>query len=81
MSTALWMNIPLMVLAFGLMAGIPLWMVLRRHDWHGKHGSPQRTGLPGAPPGSRPGLHGAPSPVRRLRRSPLHAPADRRANG
>lgn len=36
MSAALWMNIPLMVLAFGLMAGIPLWMVLRRHDWHGK---------------------------------------------
>lgn len=36
MSTALWMNIPLMVLAFGLMVGIPLWMVLRRPDWHGK---------------------------------------------
>jgi hypothetical protein len=36
MSTALWMNIPLMVLAFGLVAGIPLWMVLRRTDWHGK---------------------------------------------
>jgi hypothetical protein len=36
MSTALWMNIPLMVLAFGLMAGIPLWLVLRRADWHGK---------------------------------------------
>jgi hypothetical protein len=40
MSTALWMNIPLMVLAFGLMAGIPLWLVLRRHDWHGKHETP-----------------------------------------
>ncbi|MGH3249982.1 MAG: hypothetical protein ACRDOI_27805 [Trebonia sp.] len=37
MSTALWINIPLMVLAFGLMAGIPLWMVLRRPDWHDKH--------------------------------------------
>jgi hypothetical protein len=36
MSTALLINIPLMVLAFGLMAGIPLWMVLRRTDWHGK---------------------------------------------
>lgn len=36
MSTALWMNIPLMVLAFGLIVGIPLWMVLRRPDWHGK---------------------------------------------
>lgn len=36
MSTILWMNIPLMVLAFGLMVGIPLWMVLRRTDWHGK---------------------------------------------
>lgn len=40
MSTALWMNIPLMVLAFGLMSGIPLWLVLRRHDWHGKHETP-----------------------------------------
>jgi len=30
--TALWVNIPLMVLAFGLMTGIPLWMVLRRPD-------------------------------------------------
>jgi hypothetical protein len=36
MSAVLWMNIPLMVLAFGLMVGIPLWMVLRRSDWHGK---------------------------------------------
>jgi hypothetical protein len=36
MSAVLWINIPLMVLAFGLMAGIPLWMVLRRSDWHGK---------------------------------------------
>ena len=36
-ATVLWMNIPLMVLAFGLMAGIPLWLVLRRSDWHGKH--------------------------------------------
>jgi hypothetical protein len=36
MSAVLWMNIPLMVLAFGLMIGIPLWMVVRRSDWHGK---------------------------------------------
>jgi hypothetical protein len=40
MSTALWMNIPLMVLAFAFMAGIPLWLVVRRHDWHGKHETP-----------------------------------------
>ena len=40
MSTILWMNVPLMVIAFGLMAGIPLWLVLRRHDWHGKHETP-----------------------------------------
>jgi hypothetical protein len=40
MSTVLWMNIPLMVLAFALMAGIPLWLVLRRHDWHGKREIP-----------------------------------------
>jgi hypothetical protein len=25
-----------MVLAFGLVAGIPLWLVIRRHDWHHK---------------------------------------------
>lgn len=36
MSAVLWMNIPLMVIAFGLVAGIPLWMVLRRQEWHGK---------------------------------------------
>lgn len=36
MSGILWMNVPLMVLFIGLMTGIPLWMVLRRHDWHGK---------------------------------------------
>jgi hypothetical protein len=36
MSAVLWMNIPLMVLAFGLMVGLPLWMVMRRSDWHGK---------------------------------------------
>jgi hypothetical protein len=36
MSAVLWMNIPLMVLAFGLVAGIPLWLVIRRHEWHDK---------------------------------------------
>jgi hypothetical protein len=36
MSAVLWMNIPLMVLGFGLVAGIPLWLVTRRADWHGK---------------------------------------------
>ena len=36
MSTALWMNIPLMVLAFALWVGVPLWLVLRRPEWHGK---------------------------------------------
>jgi hypothetical protein len=30
------MNLPLMVIAFGLMVGIPLWFVLRRPEWHGK---------------------------------------------
>ena len=28
----LWINIPLMVLAFALWVGIPMWMVLRRPD-------------------------------------------------
>ena len=36
MSEILWMNVPLMVLFLGLCAGIPLWMVLRHHEWHGK---------------------------------------------
>jgi hypothetical protein len=36
MSEVLWMNIPLMVLAFALWVGIPLWLVLRRPDWRGK---------------------------------------------
>ncbi len=36
MSAVLWMNVPLMVLAFGLIAGIPLYLVLRRRDWHHK---------------------------------------------
>ena len=36
MSEVMWMNIPLMVLAFALMVGTPLWLVLRRSDWHGK---------------------------------------------
>jgi hypothetical protein len=36
MSEVLWMNIPLMVLFLALWAGLPLWFVLRRHEWHGK---------------------------------------------
>jgi hypothetical protein len=36
MSNVLWMNIPLMVLFLGLMAGVPLWLVLRHEHWHGK---------------------------------------------
>ena len=31
---ALWMNIPLMVLAFALWVGVPLWLVLRHPDRH-----------------------------------------------
>lgn len=34
MSEILWMNVPLMVLFLAAWAGIPLWFVLRRHDWH-----------------------------------------------
>jgi hypothetical protein len=34
MPEVLWMNIPLMVLAFALWVGIPLWLVARRLDWH-----------------------------------------------
>jgi hypothetical protein len=36
MSTILWINVPLMVLFLGAWAGIPLWFVLRRQDWHHK---------------------------------------------
>lgn len=36
MSQVLWMNIPLMVLAFALWVGIPLWLVVRRAEWHSK---------------------------------------------
>jgi hypothetical protein len=28
----LWMNIPLMILAFGVWVGVPLWLVLRHPD-------------------------------------------------
>ncbi len=28
----LWINIPLMVLAFALWVGVPMWMILRRPD-------------------------------------------------
>jgi hypothetical protein len=30
----LWMNIPLMILAFALCVGVPLWLVLRHPDRH-----------------------------------------------
>jgi hypothetical protein len=36
MSEVLSVNIPLMVLAFALWVGIPLWLVVRRSDWRGK---------------------------------------------
>jgi hypothetical protein len=36
MFTALSMNVPLMVLAFALWVGVPLWMVRNRPDWAGK---------------------------------------------
>lgn len=36
MSEVLWINVPLMVLFLGLWAGIPLWLVARRRDWHDK---------------------------------------------
>ena len=32
MATWLWLNIPLMVLAFAAIAGIPYWLVLRHPD-------------------------------------------------
>lgn len=32
LTTALAINIPLMVLAFALMTGVPLWLVLRHPD-------------------------------------------------
>jgi hypothetical protein len=32
MATWMWLNIPMMVLAFALTAGIPAWLVLRRAD-------------------------------------------------
>jgi hypothetical protein len=30
----LWLNIPLMILAFGVWVGVPLWLVLRHPDRH-----------------------------------------------
>jgi hypothetical protein len=33
----LWTNIPLMVLFFALMVGIPMWIVLKRPDRHPRH--------------------------------------------
>jgi hypothetical protein len=37
----LWMNVPLMILAFGVWTGVPLWLVLRHPDRHPSEG---RTG-------------------------------------
>jgi hypothetical protein len=34
----LWMNIPLMILAFGVWTGVPLWLVLRHPDRHPSEG-------------------------------------------
>jgi len=34
----LWMNVPLMILAFGLWTGVPLWLVLRHPDRHPSEG-------------------------------------------
>jgi hypothetical protein len=33
---ALWMNIPPMIIAFGLWVGVPLWLVLRHPERHPK---------------------------------------------
>jgi hypothetical protein len=62
MSTVLWMNIPLMVLAFALMVGIPLWLVVRRHDWHGKHETPSMPAY--MTPNQTPNQTRHPAPVR-----------------
>ncbi len=32
----LWMNIPLMIIAFGLWVGVPLWLVLRHPEQNPK---------------------------------------------
>jgi hypothetical protein len=39
MSEVLWMNIPLMVLAFALWVGIPLWLVARDRQSRLRFGS------------------------------------------
>jgi len=36
LAQVLWLNIPLMVLAFGLSVGVPLWLVLRHPEQHPK---------------------------------------------
>ena len=43
----LWLNIPLMAVFFIAVAGIPLWLVLRRPDF-----GPQAAGQPGQVPAS-----------------------------
>jgi hypothetical protein len=55
---ALWMNIPLMVLAFALWVGVPLWIVHRHPDRHPREtrnvpacGRRGRSGPPRSGPG------------------------------
>ncbi len=54
----LWMNIPLMVLAFGAWVGVPLWLVLRHPDRHPSESRSVpaylRETARGGPPGSGP---------------------------
>ncbi|HEY6492951.1 MAG TPA: hypothetical protein VIZ43_06730 [Trebonia sp.] len=75
MSEVLWMNIPPMVLAFALWVGIPLWLVLRRPDWHGKQETrmiPAYLARPAVPVGAamvrvpRSAGQGRPRPMRPL---------------
>ena len=42
----LWINVPLMVLAFGLCAGISLWLVLRHPDRRPEQDPARTRGLP-----------------------------------
>ena len=60
---ALWMNIPLMVLAFGATAGIPLWIVLRHPDRHPRETRTAPAYLLAAPP-KRAARPERPAPIR-----------------
>jgi hypothetical protein len=64
MSTALWTNIPLMLFAFALWVGVPLWMVRHRPDWRGERETrsvPAYLARRGAP--LQPALARVPRPV------------------